>query len=119
MGIEETTREQLLVLQRARAASAISEVEFRGALRAMVGERWSIGARPGPAALPSWVETLARAVVTELRSPESDETVRRSPDGATAADALAALYPDDEATGFAEGDLRGWFWTVTEAGATP
>lgn len=35
------------------------------------------------------------------------------------ADALAALYPDDEATDFAEGDLRGWFWTVTEAGATP
>ena len=35
------------------------------------------------------------------------------------ADALAALYPADQATGFAEGDLRGWFWTVTEAGATP
>lgn len=25
-------------------------------------------------------------------------------------DALAALYPDDRATGFHEGDLRGWFW---------
>ncbi|MEM1331531.1 MAG: DUF3365 domain-containing protein [Planctomycetota bacterium] len=24
--------------------------------------------------------------------------------------ALARLYPDDLATGFAEGDLRGWFW---------
>lgn len=23
---------------------------------------------------------------------------------------LAAHYPDDEATGFKEGDLRGWFW---------
>lgn len=23
---------------------------------------------------------------------------------------LAALYPDDEATGFESGDLRGWFW---------
>jgi hypothetical protein len=23
---------------------------------------------------------------------------------------LAELYPDDQATGFAEGDLRGWFW---------
>jgi len=25
-------------------------------------------------------------------------------------DALAGRYPDDTATGFAEGDLRGWFW---------
>ncbi|MCA8923351.1 MAG: DUF3365 domain-containing protein [Planctomycetes bacterium] len=24
--------------------------------------------------------------------------------------ALAERYPDDQATGFAEGDLRGWFW---------
>jgi hypothetical protein len=24
--------------------------------------------------------------------------------------ALAELYPEDEATGFNEGDLRGWFW---------
>lgn len=24
--------------------------------------------------------------------------------------ALAARYPEDRATGFAEGDLRGWFW---------
>jgi hypothetical protein len=26
------------------------------------------------------------------------------------ADALALHYPDDRATGFTEGDLRGWFW---------
>jgi hypothetical protein len=26
------------------------------------------------------------------------------------ADALATRYPDDQATGFAPGDLRGWFW---------
>ena len=25
-------------------------------------------------------------------------------------DQLAELYPNDEATGFAEGELRGWFW---------
>lgn len=25
-------------------------------------------------------------------------------------DQLAKLYPNDEATGFQEGDLRGWFW---------
>ena len=25
-------------------------------------------------------------------------------------DALASLYPDDRATGFQSGDLRGWFW---------
>lgn len=31
-------------------------------------------------------------------------------------DLLAQLYPTDTATGFAEGDLRGWFWV--EAGAT-
>jgi hypothetical protein len=23
---------------------------------------------------------------------------------------LAKLYPQDQATGFQEGDLRGWFW---------
>lgn len=32
-------------------------------------------------------------------------------------DALARLYPNDQATGFAEGDLRGWFWV--EVAATP
>lgn len=30
------------------------------------------------------------------------------------ADALAQLYPADAATGFAEGDLRGWFWVEVE-----
>ena len=28
---------------------------------------------------------------------------------------LTALYPDDQATGFKEGDLRGWFWVVVPA----
>lgn len=91
MGIEETTREQLMLLQEARSASAISEVEYRGALRAMVEARWSIGSFPGPAVLPSLVEALARAVVTELRNPESDEIVRRSPDGTTVAAHLTGL----------------------------
>ena len=27
---------------------------------------------------------------------------------------LATLYPDDRATGFREGDLRGWFWVETQ-----
>lgn len=27
---------------------------------------------------------------------------------------LAALYPEDAATGFAEGDLRGWFWLTAQ-----
>ncbi|MFT6398435.1 MAG: hypothetical protein ACJAYU_003193 [Bradymonadia bacterium] len=27
---------------------------------------------------------------------------------------LGALYPNDMATGFTEGDLRGWFWLITE-----
>jgi hypothetical protein len=31
-------------------------------------------------------------------------------------DSLAANYPDDEATGFADGDLRGWFWVEVPAG---
>jgi hypothetical protein len=30
-------------------------------------------------------------------------------------EALAEHYPDDEAVGFAEGDLRGWFWTLVPA----
>jgi hypothetical protein len=25
-------------------------------------------------------------------------------------EALAAMYPQDQATGYAAGDLRGWFW---------
>ena len=29
---------------------------------------------------------------------------------------LAEAYPEDEATGFAEGDLRGWFWVEVPAG---
>ncbi len=32
--------------------------------------------------------------------------------------ALAEHYPDDAATGFNEGDLRGWFWIETRAGET-
>lgn len=38
------------------------------------------------------------------------------------AKALAARYPDDAATGFAAGDLRGWFWVevpATQPGAPP
>ncbi len=31
------------------------------------------------------------------------------------ADALADRYPDDRATGFKEGDLRGWFWIEVPA----
>lgn len=32
-------------------------------------------------------------------------------------EALAQHYPDDAATGFAEGDLRGWFWLEIRAPA--
>lgn len=31
-------------------------------------------------------------------------------------DQLAKLYPDDRATGFKEGDLRGWFWVEKPSG---
>lgn len=31
-------------------------------------------------------------------------------------DQLAKLYPNDEATGFNEGDLRGWFWIEMPSG---
>lgn len=31
-------------------------------------------------------------------------------------DQLAKLYPTDEATGFQEGDLRGWFWVELPSG---
>lgn len=31
------------------------------------------------------------------------------------ADKLAELYPNDQATGFVEGDLRGWFWIEVPA----
>jgi hypothetical protein len=30
---------------------------------------------------------------------------------------LAREYPDDQATGFEEGDLRGWFWVEVSAGS--
>lgn len=39
-----------------------------------------------------------------------------------AQDVLSTLdrnYPHDEATGFREGDLRGWFWIEVPAGAVP
>ncbi len=32
---------------------------------------------------------------------------------------LAALYPEDQATGFAPGDLRGWFWVEVPSADTP
>lgn len=32
--------------------------------------------------------------------------------------ALVAHYPDDQATGFQEGDLRGWFWVEVPADAS-
>lgn len=32
--------------------------------------------------------------------------------------AIAENYPEDRATGFAAGDLRGWFWVEVPAGAT-
>lgn len=32
------------------------------------------------------------------------------------AEAVAARYPDDQATGFAEGDVRGWFWVEVTPG---
>ena len=32
--------------------------------------------------------------------------------------AIAEDYPDDQATGFAEGDLRGWFWVEVPAEAS-
>lgn len=31
-------------------------------------------------------------------------------------EALDELYPDDRATGFTEGELRGWFWVEVPAG---
>lgn len=33
--------------------------------------------------------------------------------------ALAQLYPDDQATGYNEGDLRGWFWIEAPLNASP
>ena len=32
---------------------------------------------------------------------------------------LAELYPDDQATGFQEGDLRGWFWVEVPGTSAP
>ncbi|MEM9379331.1 MAG: DUF3365 domain-containing protein [Planctomycetota bacterium] len=79
---------------------------------------------------PAW----ARAVIDERGDPEEDVVVLHS-DGRLGAllpifvmepclrchgapgaladgvgEALARAYPDDRATGFADGDLRGWFW---------
>ena len=34
-------------------------------------------------------------------------------------DALARAYPDDRATGFAVGDLRGWMWAEVPKGLVP
>ena len=32
--------------------------------------------------------------------------------------AIAENYPEDQATGFAAGDLRGWFWVEVPVGAS-
>jgi hypothetical protein len=32
--------------------------------------------------------------------------------------AVAENYPDDQAVGFVEGDLRGWFWVQAPPGQT-
>lgn len=37
----------------------------------------------------------------------------------TVAGALAESYPNDEAVGFAEGDLRGWFWVEVPGNSSP
>jgi hypothetical protein len=77
---------------------------------------------------PEWARGLVAdrvAELTTLAGPEGELGVmmpirlaepclachgpRESLDQAVVA-ALAESYPDDEAVGFAEGDLRGWFW---------
>ena len=76
---------------------------------------------------PAWAEALVKDKVagpTYLISENSLAALLPIPTGplclnchgtkdGIAADVLAALqkeYPEDEATGFEEGDLRGWFW---------
>ena len=76
---------------------------------------------------PAWAEALVKdkpAEPTYLVSEDSLAALLPIPTGpiclnchgtkdGIAADVLEALnekYPDDQATGFEEGDLRGWFW---------
>ena len=76
---------------------------------------------------PAWAEELVKNQVAEptyLTSEDSLAALLPIPTGpmclnchgtedGIAADVLKALnekYPDDQATGFEEGDLRGWFW---------
>lgn len=51
-------------------------------------------------------------VLTPIQTASACLVCHGGPDdlGEGVADALAEHYPEDAATGFAEGDLRGWFW---------
>ncbi len=82
---------------------------------------------------PEWAEEAIAARVAEPRAYRSDAgplgvllPIRVAPKclachGAAEAieppvrEALAARYPLDQATGFADGDLRGWFWVEVPA----
>ena len=71
---EMTISQQLMLLREARSARAISEVEYRNALRAMVEARWSIAfSSESSTFLPELVERFARVVATEMNNPASKE----------------------------------------------
>ena len=56
-------------------------------------------------------------VLTPIQMASSCLTCHGGPEdlGEGVADALAKHYPEDAATGFAEGELRGWFWVESPA----
>ena len=126
------------------AAIEVCSREAKG-IAAKVGEetgveigRTSLRLRNSANQPPAWVKPLMRPDTTEPQFVKVDD----DHDGAIlpirlqaqcvichgpkelisdpVADQLAKLYPDDAATGFNEGDLRGWFWiTVPHAKTDP
>jgi len=82
---------------------------------------------------PQWAEDWVAAAVAEkvlLRGPAGElgvlHPIKIAPPclachgpaerlDETVTGALAESYPDDQAVGFAEGDLRGWFWVEVPA----
>jgi hypothetical protein len=82
-------------------------------------------AKPLIAQAPQTPQTLVRddgtlAALLPIRLAEACVACHGAPDKLApgVADALASRYPDDQATGFAPGDLRGWLWVEVPPEAT-
>jgi len=79
---------------------------FEPAASEMVDAAWFAQGPAGELGVVLPIRLAAPCLACHGATEALDEDVRS---------ALAESYPDDQATGFAEGDLRGWFWIEVPA----